>query len=71
MILYHDSKIQGNLIGVRSDRLKNTWSIECIVKLGFRGVYIIFLISAQNIDCVYTLEPPRRRGSNGYPQTIF
>ena len=28
MILYHDSKIQGNLIGVRSDPLKNTWSIE-------------------------------------------
>ena len=31
----------------------------CIVKLGFTGVYIIFLISAQNIDCVYSLEPPR------------
>ena len=29
-----------------------------IVKLGFTGVYIIFLISAQNIDCGYTLEPP-------------
>ena len=24
----------------------------------------IFLIFAQNIDCVYTLEPPRRGGSN-------
>ena len=31
-----------------------------IVKLGFTGVYIIFLISAQNIDCGYSLEPPRR-----------
>ena len=30
-----------------------------IVKLGFKGVYIIFLISAQNIDCGYSLEPPR------------
>ena len=29
-----------------------------IVKLGFTGVYIIFLISAQNIDCGYPLEPP-------------
>ena len=28
-----------------------------IVKLGFIGVYIIFLISAQNIDCGYSLEP--------------
>ena len=25
-----------------------------IVKLGFTGVYIIFLNSAQNIDCVYS-----------------
>ena len=26
-----------------------------IVKLGFGGVYIIFLIPAQNIDCGYSL----------------
>ena len=25
-----------------------------------------FHIAAQNIDCGYTLEPPRRRGSNEY-----
>ena len=31
----------------------------------------IFLISAQNIDCEYWLEPPRRGGSNEYPQPIF
>ena len=42
-----------------------------IVKLGFTGVYIIFLISAQNIDCGYTLEPPQRGGSNEYPQSMF
>ena len=30
-----------------------------IVKLGFIGVYIIFLISVQNIDCGYSLELPR------------
>ena len=42
-----------------------------IVKLGFTGVYIIFLISVQNIDCVYLLEPPRRGSSNEYPQSIF
>ena len=39
-----------------------------IVKLGFTGVYNIFLISAQNIDCGYSLEPPLRGGSNEYPQ---
>ena len=42
-----------------------------IVKLGFTEVYIIFLISAQNIDCGYSLEPPRRGGSNEYPQSMF
>ena len=31
-----------------------------IVKLGFTGVYIIFLIFARkNIDCGHSLEPPR------------
>ena len=46
-----------------------------LVKLGFTGVYIIFLISAQKhrlyIDCGYSLEPPRRGGSNEYPQSMF
>ena len=42
-----------------------------IVKLGFTGVYNIFLILAQNIDCVYPLEPPRQGGSNEYPQSMF
>ena len=31
----------------------------------------IFLIFAQNIDCGYTLKPPRRGGSNEYPQSMF
>ena len=31
----------------------------------------IFLIFAQNIDCGYTFEPPRRGGSNEYPQSMF
>ena len=31
----------------------------------------IFIIFAQNIDCGYTLEPPRRGGSNEYPQSMF
>ena len=43
-----------------------------IVKLGFTGVYIIFLIiSVQDIDCGYSLEPPRRGGSHKYLQSIF
>ena len=31
----------------------------------------IFHIYAQNIDCGYSLEPPRRGGSNEYPQIMF
>ena len=31
----------------------------------------IFHISGQNIDCGYSLEPPRRGGSNEYPQSMF
>ena len=30
-----------------------------------------FHISAQNMDCRYSLEPPRRGGSNEYPQSMF
>ena len=41
------------------------------LKTGFTEVYIIFLISAQNIDCGYSLESPRRGGSNEYPQSMF
>ena len=36
-----------------------------------RIFYKFFLIFAQNIDCGYTLEPPRRGGSNEYPQSMF
>ena len=52
-----------------------------IVKLGFTGVYIIFLISAQKHRmwvlirttslCGYSLELPRRGSSNEYPQSMF
>ena len=31
----------------------------------------IFQISAQNIDCGYSLEPPRWGGFNEYPQSMF
>ena len=31
----------------------------------------IFHISGQNIDCVYSLEPPQRGGYNEYQQYMF
>ena len=36
-----------------------------------KKILIFFHISAQNIDCGYSLEPPRRGGSNEYPQSMF
>ena len=40
-------------------------------KMGYAGVYLFFLVLLQNIDCGYSLEPPRRGGSNVYPQFMF
>ena len=37
----------------------------------FQFFFYIFLIFAQNIDCGYMLGPPRRGGSNEYPQSMF
>ena len=42
-----------------------------IVKLGYAGVDLLFLFLLQNIDCGYSLEPPRRGCSNVYPQSMF
>ena len=33
--------------------------------------FVIFHISAQNINCGYSLEPPQQGGSNEYPQSMF
>ena len=35
------------------------------------AVYLFFLFLLQNIDCGYSLELPRRGGSNVYPQSMF
>ena len=43
-----------------------------IVKMKiFTGKILIFFLFLLNIDCGYTLEPPRRGGSNVYPQSMF
>ena len=34
-------------------------------------IRILFHISAQNIDCGHSLEPPWRGGSNEYQQSMF
>ena len=37
------------------------------MKIFSQKILIFFHISAQNIDCGHSLEPPRRGGSNEYP----
>ena len=39
-------------------------------KLSDKNAYI-FHISAQNIDCRYSFEPPQQGGSNEHPQSVF
>ena len=43
--------------------------IEHFIRFFF--FFFFFFFFAQNIDCGYTLEPPRRGGSNEYPQSMF
>ena len=44
--------------------IKKTWKFS-------DNILIFFHISAQNIDCGYSLEQPRRGGSNEYQQFVF
>ena len=77
-VLIRSASKEALLMSITASSRKHTYVVVTplkphlyIVKLGFLGVYIIFLISAQNIDCGYSLEPPRRGGSNEYPQSMF
>ena len=61
-------------ISIRKTYPCNVYPLEphfYIAKLGYAGVYLFFLFLLQNIDCGYSLEPPRRGGSNVYPQSMF
>ena len=45
--------------------------VPTFIKVGFTGVYLFFVFCIQNIDCGYSLEPPKRGDSNVYPQSMF
>ena len=51
--------------------MQNTEIYREVGKFSLEKKKDIFLIFAQNIDCGYTFEPPRRGGSNEYPQSMF
>ena len=55
---------------------KHTYSNELKILQPKKGKFSnknsdIFHIPAQNIDCGYSLEPPRRGGPNEYTQSMF
>ena len=76
---FKQSQFQNMLKALRSNPITKTClshidpfkSHLYIVKLGFTGYTLFFLFLLKNIDCGYSLEPPRRGGSNKYPQSMF
>ena len=57
---------------LRKHAYSNILKIFPPINENFQIKILIFLIFfAQNIDCGYSLEPPRRGGSNEYPQYMF
>ena len=52
-----------------SDIQRTFSALKIEIFIGQTLFFLLFLI--QNIHCGYTLEPPRRGGSNEYPQCMF
>ena len=63
-------RITAEMISRLSDHYENTPIQIYRKKRNFSGKNL-FHISAQNIDCGYSLELPQRGGSNEYPQSMF
>ena len=41
------------------------------MKIFRKKIRYFFIFLLKNIDCGYALEPPRRGGSNAYPQSMY
>ena len=73
----HQIYLKGNMLGNKYFHYENTpiqihWKFYHQKIENFQIKFFdIFHISAQNIDCGYSLEPPHRGGSNDYPQSMF
>ena len=60
------------MISLRKYAYSNILKLSPPKNENFQIKILIFLhISAQNINCRHSLEPPRRCGSNEYPQSMF
>ena len=52
--------------------MQYTEIFKCVkMKIFSRKNFDVYLFFAQNIDCEYWLKPPRRCGSNEYPQSML
>ena len=71
--LNRSGKVLGVVIMMKTC-LCNVYPLEphfYIAKVGFAGVCLFFVFLLQNIDCGYSLEPPRRGGSNVNTQSMY
>ena len=68
-IIHRYRQVNGSL---RKHAYSNVLKILPPENVNFQRKNLIFFhISAQNIDCGYSLERPQRGGSNKYPQSMF
>ena len=59
-------------LSLRKHACSNIWKISPPKTESFQIKNLIFFIFLlKTIDCGYSLEPPRRGGSNEYPQSMF
>ena len=58
-------------VSLQNHACSNILKILSPKKENFQIKKDILHIYAQNIDCGYSLEPPRRGGSHEYPQSMF
>ena len=71
--LYLSHCVRNRTVSLRKHAYSNILKILQPPKKGKIGIHFfdIFHISSQNIDCGYSLEPPRRGGSNECPQSML
>ena len=70
IVVYVDKQM--SISALRKHACSNIQKISASKKLKFSDkISDVFPISAQNIDCGYSSEPPRRGGYNEYPQSMF
>ena len=67
---YNKSPRRINHKATKSKTNTGTTALERSVEQTTGGFKALLQLT-QNIDCMYSLEPPRRGGSNEYPQSMF